>query len=127
MYLVDRRTKQVIWRLGGKKSDLAMGAGTRLYFPSADGYVLRRPPLPVAAPRYDRTAGAPHSAPNRAARRFGLGFTSQLAQRRQLRHFGGFAREHGLVVPRQRVGQLLHGLPAGSAVVMGAGDERPPF
>src|SRR5207244_7139747 len=29
LYEIDRRTKKVLWRLGGKKSDFAMGAGTR--------------------------------------------------------------------------------------------------
>jgi Arylsulfotransferase (ASST) len=32
VYLVDRRTKQVLWRLGGKRSDFAMGAGSQFYF-----------------------------------------------------------------------------------------------
>jgi hypothetical protein len=32
LYLVDRHTKQVIWRLGGKRSDFAMGRGTRFYY-----------------------------------------------------------------------------------------------
>ena len=29
LYEIGRRTKKVLWRLGGKKSDFAMGAGTR--------------------------------------------------------------------------------------------------
>jgi hypothetical protein len=42
IYLVDRATKKVIWRLGGKKSDFTMGPGTPFYFqhdarPLADG------------------------------------------------------------------------------------------
>jgi Arylsulfotransferase (ASST) len=42
VYLVDRQTKQVIWRLGGKQSDFVMGPDTRFYFqhdarPLADG------------------------------------------------------------------------------------------
>jgi hypothetical protein len=32
VYLVDRRTKRVVWRLGGKQSDFAMGPGARFYF-----------------------------------------------------------------------------------------------
>jgi hypothetical protein len=32
VYLVDRLTKQVIWRLGGKASDFTMGPGARFYF-----------------------------------------------------------------------------------------------
>jgi hypothetical protein len=32
VYLVDRQTKGVIWRLGGKRSDFAMGPGARFYF-----------------------------------------------------------------------------------------------
>jgi hypothetical protein len=47
-----------------------------------------------------------------------------LEQERQLRHFGDSAREHGLVVPHPRVGQLLHGSPVSSAVVVGASEPR---
>jgi hypothetical protein len=32
IYLIDRQTKRVIWRLGGKRSDFAMGPGTPFYF-----------------------------------------------------------------------------------------------
>ena len=32
VYLVDRQTKQVVWRLGGKRSDFSMGPGSRFYF-----------------------------------------------------------------------------------------------
>jgi hypothetical protein len=32
IYLIDRQTKRILWRLGGKKSDFAMGPGTRFYF-----------------------------------------------------------------------------------------------
>ena len=32
VYLVDRQTKQVIWRLGGKKSNFSMGLGSRFWF-----------------------------------------------------------------------------------------------
>ena len=32
VYLVDRLTKRVIWRLGGKRSHFAMGLGTPFYF-----------------------------------------------------------------------------------------------
>jgi hypothetical protein len=42
VYLIERRTKRVIWRLGGKRSDFEMGPDTRFYFqhdarPLADG------------------------------------------------------------------------------------------
>jgi hypothetical protein len=32
VYLVDRQTKEVIWRVGGKRSDFAMGPDTRFYY-----------------------------------------------------------------------------------------------
>jgi hypothetical protein len=32
VYLVDRQTKQVVWRLGGKQSDFSMGPGSRFCF-----------------------------------------------------------------------------------------------
>jgi hypothetical protein len=42
VYLVDRRTKQVVWRVGGKQSHFALGAGVPFYYqhdarPLADG------------------------------------------------------------------------------------------
>jgi Arylsulfotransferase (ASST) len=32
IYLVDRQTKQVVWQLGGKKSDFAMGPGSQFWY-----------------------------------------------------------------------------------------------
>lgn len=32
VYLVDRRTKRVTWRLGGRQSDFSMGAGSSFYY-----------------------------------------------------------------------------------------------
>jgi Arylsulfotransferase (ASST) len=32
VYLVDRRTKRVAWRLGGRQSDFSMGPGTSFYY-----------------------------------------------------------------------------------------------
>ena len=32
VYLVDRQTKQVVWRLGGKRSDFSMGPGSQFWF-----------------------------------------------------------------------------------------------
>lgn len=32
VYLVDRQTKRVVWRLGGKQSDFAMGSGSSFYY-----------------------------------------------------------------------------------------------
>lgn len=32
VYLVDRQTKKVVWRLGGKRSDFSMSPGVRFYF-----------------------------------------------------------------------------------------------
>jgi hypothetical protein len=32
VYLVDRQTKQVVWRLGGKRSDFSMGPGSSFYY-----------------------------------------------------------------------------------------------
>jgi Arylsulfotransferase (ASST) len=42
IYLVDRETKQILWRLGGKRSDFSMGPGSQFWFqhdarPLADG------------------------------------------------------------------------------------------
>lgn len=32
LYLVDRQTKRVVWRLGGKQSDFSMGPGSSFYY-----------------------------------------------------------------------------------------------